>query len=109
MDWVRYALGGAAPPRARPIPRPPLLIVVTPSVRVAEWWLREHELHHLGLSRVRLVTPDRTERLRGLGGPLEVIILHGPPWPVGKLEQIMEYVGFIAWKRDDVTVRDVWV
>lgn len=108
ISTLRLALGGA-PPRPWPVPRPPLLIVVTPNVRVAEWWLRDEGIGHCGLSRIRLVTPDRADRLRGLGGPLDIVVLHGPPWPVGKLEQIMSYVGIIAWKRPDVTVRDVWV
>lgn len=60
IKWLRLALGGPVPtPPALPYMRP--LVVIAPNVRTAELWLREEGLRASG--RIRLVTPDRPDRV----------------------------------------------
>ncbi len=107
-QWLKIATGTTAVPRSAPLPVLPPLVVIAPNIRTAELWLREQGLRSSG--RIRLVTPDRPDRLRGMHSPLEIVWVHGA-WecvPANKFVQLHEYVGMLK-AFGNITERDVWV
>lgn len=108
IKWLKIAFGWGHPrPAALPVFRP--LVVLAPNVRTAELWLREEGLSHYGLGTVRLVTPDRPERLRGMSPQVEIVWVHGD-WefvPIDRFTQLHEYVGMLV--SFGATERDVVV
>lgn len=74
IKWLKIAFGWGHPrPAALPYMRP--LVVIAPNVRTAELWLRGEGLRASG--RIRLVTPDRPDRLRGMSPQVEIVWVHG--------------------------------
>lgn len=94
IKWLKIAFGWGHPrPAALPYMRP--LVVIAPNVRTAELWLRGEGLTSSG--RIRLVTPDRPERLRGMTPQVEIVWVHGD-WefvPIDKFTQLHDYVGML--------------
>jgi hypothetical protein len=104
--WLTIAIGWGHPrPAALPVMRP--LVVLAPNIRTAELWLYEEGLRASG--RIRLVTPDRPERLRGMSPQVEIVWVHGD-WefvPIDRFTQLHEYVGMLV--SFGATERDVVV
>lgn len=106
--WLKIGSGTTAVPRPAALPVLPPLVVIAPDIRTAELWLREVGLRSSG--RIRLVTPDRPDRLRGMHGPLEIIWVHGA-WecvPANKFTQLHDYVGMLK-AFGNIVERDVSV
>ena len=90
-EWLRLALGGA---QARPhaLPVPPRLVLIAPYMRDAQLWCHDEGLHP---REVYIVT--RSDRLRGLGGPLDVVWLNWHRWPsLGEYDRVCLYVDMLA-------------
>ncbi len=109
-DWLKIAFGTTVVPQPAPLPVPPRLVVIAANVRTAELWLREQGLTYRD-RRVHLVTPDRADRLRGLGGPLDVIWVCPSDWWTGVANgrQLWDYVGYLRARGDFNSEQEVWV
>lgn len=106
-NWIKVALGWPTP-TPPPLPVMPPLYVITPFVRDAELWLNEQDLTWRD-RRIRLVTPDRADRLRGIGGPAEIVWVNRHRfYDPRKRAELEEYVEIIRSTRENVTVREVW-
>lgn len=92
MDWVRLALGGAQAPAPAPLPALPRLVLIAPYMRDAQLWCYDNALHP---REVYIVT--RSDRLRGLAGPLELVWLNWHRFPsLGEYDRICNYVDMLA-------------
>lgn len=110
INWLKIAFGIKVVPRRYHVPRPPCLVVIAGNVRTAELWLRQQELHHQGLSRVRLVTPDRPERLRGMGGPIDLVWINPSDlFAHPKMTELANYVAMLRSLGHFTSETEEWV
>lgn len=106
LTALRLALGGN-PPAPAALPVMPPLVVIAINVRTAELWLREQGLRASG--RIRLVTPDRPERLRGMYGIDLVWVNPSDWWSHPKVTELCNYVAMLRATGALKAEREVWV
>jgi hypothetical protein len=92
--WLRVALGGLTAGRPAPLPALPRLVLIAPYMRDAQLWCWDNGLHP---REVYIVTT--ADRLRGLGGPLEIVWLNDHRWPNwAEHDRIAEYVAMLRYR-----------
>lgn len=107
-QWLKIATGTTAVPRSAPLPVLPPLVVIAVNVRTAELWLREQGLSYRS-RRVHVVTPDRPDRLRGMGGPLDVVWVNPTDWWGRSGGNVHDYVAYLRARGDFNSEQEVWV